>query len=254
MKWFIARGILGLLLAGLVIWLGIKTAAQHPEPIFIALFGIGAALLGPTAVSLIAGAFPSERNKALDRLSKAGDIERRVEAADTMEQKVKALENERRQLTDIIRFEARRQMILDRQVALKFEVELLAQETEQVLAELKAIENESRHLGEEIDNSSVKKDIMAVRDRLQRERTRVGHRSINFLDDLLGSTPIMPPLGPILRPIVRFSGERTLTGIENFRTERLARRAARASTEKDPKEDDDAPAANDNDQKPSSQP
>jgi hypothetical protein len=229
MKWFIARGILGLLLAGLVIWLGIKTAAQHPEPIFIALFGICAALLGPTAVSLIAGAFPSEHNKALDRLSKAGDIERRVEAADTMEQKVKTLENERQRLTDIIRFEARRQMILDRQVALKFEVELLAQETDQVLAELKAIENESRHLGEEIDNSSVKKDIMAVRDRLQRERTGAGHRSINFLDDLLGGiTPMVPPFGPILRPIVRFSGERTLAGIENFRAERLARRAARA--------------------------
>ena len=155
----------------LVVLLGLRTAAAHPEPIIVAVFGIVAALLGPTAISLVAGAFPSRRSKALDQLAKAGEIEQRVAEAETMQQKVRALEDERRRLATIIRFEARRQLVLDRQEVLQSEVQQLTQQAEQVLAELKAIEEEGRLLGEEIDNSAAKRDIMAVRERLKRERT-----------------------------------------------------------------------------------
>lgn len=231
------RGLLGVILAGLVVWLGLRTAAPHPQPLTIALFGVVAALLGPTAISLIAGAFPSQRSRALDQLAKAGEIEQRVAEATTMQQKVKALESERRQLTTIIRLEARRQVILARQEILYSEIEQLVGQADQVIAELKAIDAESKLLGQELDNSSVKSDVIAIRDRLQRERTGTGRRNLGWIDDLVGGMVPMPFVGPLGRRGAEFG----LDKIEDLRTKRLARRAARASVEKSPELDRDTP-------------
>ncbi len=249
MYWLVARGLLGAVLATLVVLLGLRTAAAHPEPIIVAVFGIVAALLGPTAISLVAGAFPSRRSKALDQLAKAGEIEQRVAEAETMQQKVRALEDERRRLATIIRFEARRQLVLDRQEVLQSEVQQLTQQAEQVLAELKAIEEEGRLLGEEIDNSAAKRDIMAVRERLKRERTGSGHRSVKWIDLLLGDTPFLL-FGSAVRPIVHFSAERSLDEIEKFRTQRLTRRAKRASSGTDAEQSDDSSEPTDVDEPP----
>jgi len=238
MYWLIMRGLLGVIFAGLVVWLGLRTAAPHPQPLIVALFGVVAALLGPTAISLIAGSFPSRRSRALDQLAKAGEIEQRVAEATTMQQKVKALESERRRLTTIIRLEARRQVILTRQEILHSEIEQLVGQADQVIAELKAIDAESKLLGQELDNSSVKSEVIAIRDRLQRERTGTGRRHLEWIDGLVGG--MLLPM-PFAGPLGRRGAEFGLDKIEDLRTKRLARRAARASVEEGPEPNQDTP-------------
>lgn len=88
MLWSIARGFIGVILAFIVIWLGLKTAAAHPEPAIVALFGICAALLGPAAIILIGGMFTSKRDEAFKQLAKAGEIEQKVAQATTVQEKL----------------------------------------------------------------------------------------------------------------------------------------------------------------------
>ncbi len=162
----ITRCVIGVFLAGLIVWLGFKTAVPHPSPGLLALFAIVAALLGPTAIGLIASSFSVKRDKALEEIVKIGEIERKIVEANTVEEKLRALEEERRRLNVIIRYEARRQAVFDRQRTLHADAQQLAERTEALLAELVAIEKEGNLLDQELDNSVVKADLMAVRARL----------------------------------------------------------------------------------------
>ena len=221
----IVRALIGVVFAGVVVWLGLLTAKPHPDPAIIALFGIIAALLGPMAIFLLTESLPSKKGRALEQLAKAGEIEERVAKAETTEQKVKTLEAERRRLTTIIQFETRRQIIAERQAVLLSEVRRLDELAGQMLAELTAIEAESRLLGQEIDNSSVRNEVVAVRKRLQRERTGTVRPYLNWIETFLSA--VMPGIGS--GGGFSRSADSTLNKIENLRIKRLARRAARAS-------------------------
>jgi hypothetical protein len=200
-------------------------------------------LLGPTAISLIAAAFPSRQRKALEELAKAGEIKQRVAEATTMEQKVKTLEAERRQLTTIIQYETRRQVIQEREEVLRGEVQRLDELAGQLLAELEAIEKESRFLSQEIDNSSLRNEVIAIRKRLERGRTGAVRPYFKWLDLALGAA--LPPLSS--SSIFSQSANTTLDQVENFRIKRLARRAARTREADHPGPADDPTQADDQD-------
>jgi hypothetical protein len=235
MIWSATRCLIGVILAGIVIWLGLKTATAHPDPAIVALFGISAALLGPTAISLIAGTFTSKRDEAFKQLAKAGEIEQKVAQATTVQEKLKALEDERRQLSAIVRLEARREAIQDRQKILKTEVQSLVDQAEKTLAELKEIEAEGELLHQGIDNSSARTEVMAVRFRLLRETVDARYRLLYRLEGSSIGSQLAPYLLLIINTfsIIPFMGwvaaflvEATMTimdGLDDLRTRRLVR-------------------------------
>ena len=228
---------MGVALAGLVIWLGMKTATPHPEPGIVALFGISAALLGPTAISLIAGTFTSKRDEAFKQLAKAGEIEQKIAQATTVQEKLQALEDERRRLTVIVQLEARREVILDRQKVLRTEVHDLINQSEKTLAELGVLEEEGERLGQGVDFSSARSEVMAIRSRLLRESVDPRDRLLSRLEGSEIGSIIAPYLFLMINlysvfPYTRFLASflmqminLTMDGFDYLRTQRLIRQA-----------------------------
>ncbi len=225
MKWSILRGVFGLFLVGLLVWLGLQTASVHPSPLIVAIFGIAAAILGPVSIGFMGGAFPSRRDSALEKLAKAGEIEEKVAQADTIDQKVKVLAAERRRLETIIAFEARRQLLLARKEMLEEEGGRLVEQADRILGELIEIDRENKLLGEEVAKSPVEKEIVALRERLQREQTGVGRQSTRWLESVNLYLPIFPFGFPVRGRVARKAIDTALDYLEDQRTRRLGKRA-----------------------------
>lgn len=103
-------------------------------------------------------------------MAKAGEVRKRVAQAETMEQKLHALEHEHERLGTIVRFEARRQMLLTRKSMLEDEGLRLVDQMQRVLNELTEVKREAKLLGEELKESPLADDIRATAERLQRKR------------------------------------------------------------------------------------
>jgi hypothetical protein len=162
----VVRGVGGVVLVGLVVWLGLETAEPYPKPLIVAVFGIAAALLGPTAISLLGGAFTSKRDEAMKRFAEAGEVEQKIAQAKTTEEKLRALQEERRRIDAIVRLEARRAVARDRRGTLNAQVSQLTEQADKLLAELEALKREESLLSEEIDHGLARSEIMATRSRL----------------------------------------------------------------------------------------
>lgn len=162
----VVRGVGGVVLVGLVVWLGLETAEPHPKPLIVAGFGIAAALLGPTAISLLGGAFTSKRDEAMKRFAEAGEVEQKIAQAKTTEEKLRALQEERRRIDAVVRLEARRAVTRDRRGTLNSQVSQLTEQADKLLAELEALKREESLLSEEIDHGLARSEIMEARSRL----------------------------------------------------------------------------------------
>ena len=241
MNWSVLHGSIGILLAGVVIWLGIKTASSHPAPVLVALFGIAAALLGPTSITFMTDAFSSRRNKALEQLAKAGEVEQRVARATTIEQKVRTLEEEQNRLATVIRFEARRLLLEARHEMLKAELGQVAQRIDQIVNEMDEVSHEQEMLGEQSKASSFEKDVFEVRERLKRYGYSSSRESTRWLPDVIRS-PMMPISVPIRGPI-----DKALDTFDDVKTKRLAKKAQAMKVEDG---EDEKTADNESEQRP----
>lgn len=162
----IVRGVIGVVLVGLVVWLGLETAQPHPKPLLVVGFGIASALLGPTAIALLGGVFTSKRDEAMKRFAEAGEVEQKIAQAKTTEEKLRALQEERTRIDAIVRLEARRAVTRDRRETLNAQVSQLTEQADKLLAELETLKREENLLDEEIDHGIVRSEIMAARSRL----------------------------------------------------------------------------------------
>jgi hypothetical protein len=162
----VVRGVGGVVLVGLVVWLGIEAASSHPKPLFVTGFGIASALLGPTAIALLGGAFTSKRDEAMKRFAEAGEVEQKIAQAKTTEEKLRALQEERTRIDAIVRLEARRAVTRERRGTVKSQVTQLTEQTDKLIAELASLKREEILLNEEIDHGIARSEIMAARSRL----------------------------------------------------------------------------------------
>jgi hypothetical protein len=215
----VPRALSGLMLVATVVWLGLETAKPHPAPLVVVAFGLASALVAPIAIGVLGGIHQSNRDRALERLAKAGDVEEKVARAETAEQQLQALQRERERLGEIIQYAATRQLLVVRQQMLEDEATRLIQQAQDVSRELAEIQNKRRLLGEELEQTSSQKDLRALEKRLIRGRTGAGRRSTLWLE--YAGLPIAPLLPVPLRRIA----DDLLDGMEDFQTWRLGKRA-----------------------------
>lgn len=133
------------------------------NPVIVPWFGIASLLLGPSGFALIGFAFKSNDGVILKRLSKVPQIEKLLEEAKSQEQKVQALEEERKKLTEIVQYEARRQTIESKKEALE-------NEGSRILHALESAEDELARLGVEIKESGKEEDLERLKLRIRESK------------------------------------------------------------------------------------
>ena len=92
----------GLLLICLVVILGFKSAQNTA---FVVWFGLASALIAPVGISCISSIFNIGNNRMLEKLLKVSQIDELIKQANSQEDKIKTLEEQRKNLTLIVKYE-----------------------------------------------------------------------------------------------------------------------------------------------------
>lgn len=123
-------------------------------------FGLASALLAPAGFALIGYGFKSSNDELLRKLSKIPELQDLIEKAQSQEEKIKVLEEERDHLEQVIRFEAQRQSLVERR-------EVLEREALRVLEELDATDTNIKVLLDEESASSNREIIETLREKVR---------------------------------------------------------------------------------------
>lgn len=151
MKKRIVLLLIGVVLVTIVVYLGIKSASNN---IFVVPFGLACALIAPVGISCITGVFNVGNNETLKKLLKVPQIDELIQKAETQEEKIKLLEEERRQLSNIVKYETLKYAALERKKHLEVEAENILKEYEKIekeILELNIQEKEERLSNQVID-------------------------------------------------------------------------------------------------------
>lgn len=140
----------GILLIGVVVFLGIKTRTND---LFIVPFGLASALVAPAGMELISAFFNVGNSNLLKKLLKIPQIDELIQKAETQEEKLKLLEEERKQLSNIVRYETLKHAAIERKRHLE-------QEAQDILNELEKVEKEIEHLNLKKDESRVSNQVI----------------------------------------------------------------------------------------------
>jgi hypothetical protein len=179
--------LLGSIAISAVMWLGYQTAINQ-SPQLVAIFGVAAAIAAPLGFILIGYAFQSNDQETIKRLAKVPEIERLINEAKSQEEKIRLLEQQKSQLSDIVMFEVRRQ-------ALTVRKESLEKEGIRVLDELRAIAEELYSLNAQVNiDGAVKTELEQLRQRIEaRQRGDIifslGRRSLILEGDIIRNLP-----------------------------------------------------------------
>src|SRR3954447_3501563 len=109
----IAAPVVGVALLGLVVWLGVRSGDDSR---YIVWFGLASAILAPIGLTFISRAFRRKDDQVLRELSSVPEIQELIARADTEQERLQLLEQERQRLAEIVRVEARRQTLEERRV------------------------------------------------------------------------------------------------------------------------------------------
>ncbi len=151
MKKRIVLLLIGVVLVTIVVFLGIKSASNN---IFVVPFGLACALVAPVGISCITSVFNVGNNETLKKLLKVPQIDELIQKAETQEEKIKLLEEERRQLSNIVKYETLKYAALERKKHLEVEAENILKEYEKVekeICELNLQKKEERLSNQVID-------------------------------------------------------------------------------------------------------
>lgn len=124
-----------------VIFLGIKSAENNA---FVAPFGLACALIAPVGISCITSVFNVGSNETLKKLLKVPQIDELIQKAETQEEKIKLLEDERKQLSNIVKYETLKYAAFERRKHLEAEAENILKEYEKVEREIQQLNLEKR--------------------------------------------------------------------------------------------------------------
>ncbi|MGL1932195.1 MAG: hypothetical protein OCC45_10590 [Desulfotalea sp.] len=181
----ILSALFGVILLGGVTWLGFTASIDSS---FVIWFGLASAILAPTGIAAISYSITAKKNEVLARLENVPEIQKLIQEAKTQEEKIKLLEQEREQLLAAVEFETRKQALISRK-------EILEVEASDLVSELEILEKELSFLDVEIDNSTAKKMVSSLNERIgARKRGDVvlnlGGRYMTISRDLILSLPM----------------------------------------------------------------
>ena len=131
----VISAILGVILIGIVIFLGIKTEDGN---IYIILFGLSSALVAPVGISALGYSIRKE-DKTLKKLAMVPEIDNLIERAETEQEKIKRLKREKNELLNYIRNDTKRIALVERKKILESDIRRLWEEYEKVNSELAEI-------------------------------------------------------------------------------------------------------------------
>jgi hypothetical protein len=162
--------LLGLLSFFIVIYLGILSSSNS---VYVIWFGLSSALLAPAGFTLITLAFRNNNDKLLQELSKVPEISVLIEKAQTQEERIKALELERKSLEDTIKYETLRSVLIEKKN--NYEIE-----AEKLLFQLDDIEHKLLKLDIEIEGTEYPEIVQKLREKIRlREQNNI---VINLFD------------------------------------------------------------------------
>lgn len=191
-------GIIGLVLLGIVIYLGFQAAT---DPVFVIWFGLAVAILPGLSYRAVRYAFIGSEGKVLKYLSKLPEVEKRIQQAKSLEERIKVLEEERAQIAEVVELESQRQALLEGKRSLE-------QDAARILNKLQAIDSELGAINMNVQSSPVSQQVQSLHERLQvRQRgdivIRLGSRYYSIDRDLvLGLFPL--GFGRLLLCFLRF--------------------------------------------------
>lgn len=139
----IISAIIGILLIGVVIYLGIKSGNNNK---YIVPFGLTSALIAPMGLSAL-GYSVKRKDETLEKLTKISQIDELIEQAETEEQKIKRLRKEKDVLLNYIKEETKRISKIERKKILEAEAKRILIEYKQVVNEIADMSNEEIDLG-----------------------------------------------------------------------------------------------------------
>ena len=179
--------LLGLVLIAAVVWLWTKA---RTDSTFVLWFGLASALFAPTGIGLISYAIRAGEHQLLKRLSKVPEIDELISEAESKEERIRLLEEERSRLAEAVRLETRRQALISRQSSLE-------SDATRILKELQAIDAELKSLQIDIEASTVTEEIQRLNERLQARQQgdmviRFGEAYINVSRDLVRAFAFVP--------------------------------------------------------------
>lgn len=133
--------LIGTALIILVVYLGIKSSKDN---IFVAPFGLACAFIAPISISCIKSVLNIGKNDVLIKLLKVSQIDELLQKAETQEEKIKLLEEERKQLSNIVKYETRKYAALERRKHLETEAENILKEYEKIEREIQQLNFETK--------------------------------------------------------------------------------------------------------------
>jgi hypothetical protein len=175
---------LGIFLIGATILLGIHSGKDSR---FVVWFGLASAIAAPLGLAQLASIFNRWDSEIITRLAKVPEIEKLMNEARTQEEKIQLLEEERLRLADIVRFESRRQAILDR-------IDSLERDATRILDELAFLDREVVIFDENVGKSPASSEIRQLRERVKARNDgdviiRLGARSYRIDRDIVKALP-----------------------------------------------------------------
>lgn len=150
----------GIILIFLVVFLGIKSTENNT---FVVLFGLACALIAPVGISCITSVFNVGNKETLKKLLKVPQIDELIQKAETQEEKIKLLEDERKQLSNIVKYETLKYAALERRKYLEDEAKNILEEYEKIEKEIEQLNLEKKE--ERLSNKVIDELYRKLEDR-----------------------------------------------------------------------------------------
>ena len=180
-----------------VVVLGFQ-AEQDPN-LFI-WFALAAAVLPTVGLALISNAYRAGEAQKLNRLYKVGEIEEKMQEAESTEERLEWLNKQRDNMAQAVRIEAERETLKYRKTALEAD-------GTRVLRELGDVDKELEELGIELTTNPAAEQANQLRERLDakdkgRLILRIGKRQLFFPQGMFSLLPMGDMLGQALVEMV----------------------------------------------------
>lgn len=150
----------GIILIFSVVFLGIKSTENNT---FVVLFGLACALIAPIGITCITSVFNVGNKETLKKLLKVPQIDELIQKAETQEEKIKLLEDERKQLSNIVKYETLKYAALERRKYLEDEAKNILEEYEKIEREIEQLNLEKKE--ERLSNKVIDELYRKLEDR-----------------------------------------------------------------------------------------
>lgn len=184
--------LIGAGLIGLVVFLGFR-ANDNPDEFYI-WFAVAAPILPSIGLAVISFALTDSYRTAITKITRIEKIEALIDEANTREEQVAVLEQQRDQMEAAVRTEAHRQTLVATKTGLE-------SQGVRVLQDLQRLDSELEELDVEVANSAAAEQVHQLRDRLEARRRgdlifRLGNRQFRLSSGMFSIFPF--GLGSIL--------------------------------------------------------